>query len=154
MEKLILMTLLAAAIAYSQQNNGGQNKKGPASQAKVLTRAEFDDLLTRPEQILIIDVRRPDEVTEVGGFPVYLSIQINDLPNRLAWIPKDRTIIALSNHAARAGRAADILSKAGFKVAGAAGAQTYEADGGKLTKIVAPPPNPIANPAANPNAKK
>jgi rhodanese-related sulfurtransferase len=151
MKKLILMTLLAAAIAFGQANNASgqtdraaQTKKGPASQAKVLSRAEFDDLLAKPDQILIIDVRRPDEVKDVGGFPVYLSIQINDLPNRLAWIPRDRTIIALSNHASRAGRAADILAKAGFKVAGAAGAQTYEADGGALTKIVQPPPNPNA----------
>jgi rhodanese-related sulfurtransferase len=144
MKKLILMTLLAAAIAFGQVNNAAPTKKGPASQAKVLTRAEIDDLIARPDQVLIIDVRRPDEVKDVGGFPVYLSIQIADLPNRLAWIPKDRTIIALSNHAARGGRAADILAKAGFKVAGAAGAEDYEAQGGTLTKIVPPPPNPNA----------
>jgi len=144
MKKLILMTLLAAAIAFGQSNNAAQTKKGPASQAKVLTRAEIDDLLAKPDQVLIIDVRRPDEVKDIGGFPVYLSIQINDLPNKLAWIPKDRTIIALSNHAARGGRAADILTKAGFKVAGAAGAEDYESQGGTLTKIVPPPPNPNA----------
>ena len=144
MKKLILMTLLAATIAFGQADKAAQTKKGPASQAKVLTRAEIDDLLTKPDQVLIIDVRRPDEVKDIGGFPVYLSIQINDLPNRLNWIPKDRTIIALSNHAARGGRAADILTKAGFKVAGAAGAEDYEAQGGTLTKIVQPPPNPNA----------
>jgi rhodanese-related sulfurtransferase len=139
MKKLILMTMLAAAIAFGQSGNNA-----PKSQAKVLTRAEIDDLLAKPEQVLIIDVRRPDEVKDIGGFPVYLSIQINDLPNKLAWIPRDRTIIALSNHAARGGRAADILTKAGFKVAGAAGAEDYESQGGTLTKIVAPPPNPNA----------
>lgn len=141
MKKPILMILLAAAIALGQADNAKQTKKGPASQAKVLTRAEIDDLLAKPEQVLIIDVRRPDEVKDIGGFPVYLSIQINDLPNRLSWIPRDRTIIALSNHAARGGRAADILTKAGFKVAGAAGAEDYEAQGGMLTKIVPPAPN-------------
>jgi rhodanese-related sulfurtransferase len=139
MKKLILTTLLAAAIAFGQSGNNA-----PKSQAKVLTRAEIDDLLAKPDQVLVIDVRRPDEVKDIGGFPVYLSIQINDLPNRLAWIPRDRTIIALSNHAARGGRAADILTRAGFKVAGAAGAEDYEAQGGTLTKIVPPPPNPNA----------
>jgi rhodanese-related sulfurtransferase len=139
MKKLILMTMMAAAIAFGQSGNNA-----PKSQAKVLTRAEIDDLLAKPDQVLIIDVRRPDEVKDIGGFPVYLSIQINELPNKLAWIPKDRTIIALSNHAARGGRAADILTKAGFKVAGAAGAEDYEAQGGTLTKIVPPPPNPNA----------
>ena len=141
MKKLILMALLAATIAFGQADNTRQGKKGPASQAKVLTRAEIDDLLAKPDQVLIIDVRRPDEVKDIGGFPVYLSVQIKDLEKSLAWIPKDRTIIALSNHAARGGRAADILTKAGFKVAGAAGAEDYEAQGGTLLKIAPPPPN-------------
>jgi rhodanese-related sulfurtransferase len=138
MKKLILMMLLVATFAFGQADNG---KQAPGkSQAKVLTRAEIDDLLSKPDQVLIIDVRRPDEVTSIGGFPVYLSIQLADLEKSLAYIPKDRTIIALSNHAARGGRAADILTKAGFKVAGAAGAENYEAEGGKLTKIAPPPP--------------
>jgi rhodanese-related sulfurtransferase len=143
MKKLVLMMLLAAALAFGQADNAKGGKK-QASQAKVLNRAEIDELLSKPDQVLIIDVRRPDEVKDIGGFPVYLSIQINDLEKSLAYIPKDRTIIALSNHAARGGRAADILTKAGFKVAGAAGAEDYETQGGKLTKIAPPPPNPNA----------
>ena len=140
MKKLMLLMLVAATFAFGQAGNGKQ--AAPKSQAKVLTRAEIDDLLSKPDQVLIVDVRRPDEVKDIGGFPVYLSVQIGDLEKSLAYIPKDRTIIALSNHAARGGRAADILAKAGFKVAGAAGAEDYEAQGGTLTKIVPPPPNP------------
>ena len=138
MKKLVLMMLVAAAFAFGQADNGKQAPR--KSQAKVLTRAEIDELLSKPDQVLIIDVRRPDEVTSIGGFPVYLSIQIADLEKNLAYIPKARTIIALSNRAGRAGRAADILAKAGFKVAGAAGAQTYETEGGTLSKIAPPPP--------------
>jgi rhodanese-related sulfurtransferase len=133
-----VMALLTTAVAFGQQ--GGNPSQAP--KAKVLTRAEFDNLLAKPDQLLIIDVRRPDEVKDVGGFPVYLSIQIDQLEKSLAWIPRDRTIVAVSNHAARGGRAADILAKNGFKVAGAIGAQTYEQEGGALTKIVAPPPRP------------
>lgn len=146
MKKLLMLIVMAAMVAFGQAENGKQAKQGKkqASTAKVLTRAEIDALLAKPDQVLIIDVRRPDEVKDIGGFPVYLSIQIGDLEKSLAWIPKDRTIIALSNHASRGGRAADILTKAGFKVAGAAGAEDYEAQGGTLTKIVAPPPNPNA----------
>ena len=138
MKKLVLMMLVAATFAFGQADGGKQAPR--KSQAKVLTRAEIDELLSKPDQILVVDVRRPDEVTSIGGFPVYLSIQIADLEKSLAYIPKDRTIIALSNHAARGGRAADILAKAGFKVAGAAGAENYEAEGGKLIKIAPPPP--------------
>jgi rhodanese-related sulfurtransferase len=140
MKKLILMTLLAATVAFGQQGGGAAQVGPPKSQAKVLSNAEFDALAAKPDQIVIIDVRRPDELSQNGGFPVYLSIQIGELQNSLAWIPKDRTIITVSNHAGRAGQAADILTKAGFRVAGAIGAQTYEQAGGKITRIAVPPP--------------
>lgn len=142
MKKLILTILVAAAFAFGQTDNGGKTAR--KSQARVLTRAEIDDLLSKPDQVLILDVRRPDEVTSIGGFPVYLSIQVGDLEKSLAFIPRDRTIITVSNHAARGGCAADILAKAGFKVAGAAGAENYEAEGGKLIKILPPPPRTTA----------
>jgi len=137
MKRLIFLMLLATSVTFGQQN-----AQAPKSQAKVLTRAEFDDLFAKPDRILIIDVRRPDEIKDVGGFPVYLNIQIGDLEKSLDWIPKDRTIITVSNHAARGGRAADILAKNGFNVAGTIGVQTYEKDGGTLAKIIVPPPAP------------
>jgi rhodanese-related sulfurtransferase len=143
MKKIILMMLFATTVALAQQ--GAAPGKAPRSQAKVLTRAEFDALIAKPDQILIIDVRRPDEVTSNGGFPVYLSIQAKDLEQSLAWIPRDRAIITVSNHAARGGIAADLLAKNGFKVAGTIGAQTYEQEGGKLTKIIPPQPQPPIN---------
>jgi rhodanese-related sulfurtransferase len=136
MKTLILTLILATTVALGQQTNN--TKKAPASQAKVLTRAEFDALLAQPDQLVVIDVRRPDEVKDNGGFPVYLSIQLADLEKSLAWIPKDRTVVTVSNHAARGGRAADLLTKNGFKVAGTIGAQNYEEQGGKLTRIEAP----------------
>jgi rhodanese-related sulfurtransferase len=135
MKKAILLTLLAAAISFAQQG-------APNSKAKTLTREEFDKLLATPDRVLLIDVRRPDEISANGGFPVYLSIQAGDLEKHLSEIPKDRVIVLVSNHAGRAGRAADLLMSKGFKVAGAVGAQTYESEGGKLTKIE--PPKPAA----------
>jgi len=120
----------------------------PKSLAHELSRAEFEALLAKPEQVLIIDVRRPDELTKIGGFPVYLSVQIKELENSLAWIPKGRTIVTVSNHASRSGRAADLLAAKGFKVAGTVGAQTFEEQGGKLTKFEVPPPRTGAPTAA------
>jgi rhodanese-related sulfurtransferase len=135
--KTFLLVIFIAAIAFGQQK-----------QAKELTRAEFEDLLANPDKVLLIDLRRPDEVTKVGGFPAYFSIQIADLDKNLAWIPRDRTIVTVSNHATRSGQAADILTKHGFKVVGTVGAQTYEEQGGKLTKIVPPAPRVSQNTAA------
>ena len=143
---LLLSCMLMTSAAFAQQAATPQAAatKAPAFKAHVLTRAEFDALLAKPEQLLIIDVRRPDELTKIGGFPVYLSIQPAELESKLAWIPKDRTIVTVSNHAARSGKAADLLASKGFKVAGTIGAQNYEADGGKLSHITPPPPKPAS----------
>src|SRR6187399_706496 len=152
-----LMILATAVAVSSLPAFAAEPAAQPAAQAAAkpknlsheLTRAEFEKLLEKPNDLLIIDLRRPDELTRIGGFPVYLSIQAKDLEQQLAWIPKDRTIVTVSNHAARSGRAADLLTAKGFKVAGLLGAQTYEEQGGRLTKIEVPPPrNPAAAAAA------
>ena len=132
------MLLTSAAFAQQAATPQAAAAKAPAFKAHVLTRAEFDALLAKPEQLLIIDVRRPDELTKIGGFPVYLNVQPADVESKLAWIPRDRTIVTVSNHAARSGKVADLLASKGYKVAGTIGAQNYEADGGKLTRITAP----------------
>lgn len=105
-----------------------------------LSRVQVDELLAKPDQVLIIDLRRPDELTAIGGFPVYLSIQSKELEKSVAFIPKDRTIVTVSNHAGRGGAGADLLVSKGFKVAGAVGVQDYEAEGGTLLKLKAPAP--------------
>ncbi len=109
-----------------------------------LNRAQIDALLAKPSQLVIIDVRRPDELTSIGGFAAYLNIQAKDLANRLDYIPKDRSVVTVSNHAGRAGATADLLAGKGFKVVGAIGAQDYEAEGGTLVKISKPEPKPAA----------
>jgi rhodanese-related sulfurtransferase len=145
--KMLKLTLLfagalavAAPLAYSADSpsSSGAAIKAPASKVHVLSRDELDKLLAQPGKVLVIDVRRPDEVSDIGGLPVYLSIQAGDLEKSLAWIPKDRLIVTLSNHAGRASRAAGLLAAKGFKVAGAAGAQTYEQQGGTLAKVARP----------------
>jgi rhodanese-related sulfurtransferase len=114
----------------------------PKSNAHVLTNPELDKLLAHPGKLVLVDVRRPDEVSSIGGFPVYLSIQLKDLEGSLPWIPKERTVVVVSNHAGRASKAADILTSKGFKVAGAVGAETYEKAGGTIAHIAIPPPRP------------
>jgi rhodanese-related sulfurtransferase len=144
MRKPILIALLVAATAFAQTGSGTKQEAAPGkvapAKAKVLRRAELDQLLLRPDRVLLLDLRRPDEVSTIGGFPVYLSIQIGELEKHLSEIPKDRVIVTVSNHAGRASRAADLLNSKGFKVAGAVGAETYESEGGKLLKIEPPKP--------------
>jgi glc operon protein GlcG len=151
MKRILTAALLAsaAAVAVDAQQPAPQPARPPAAQPgaaaraeqpafKKITRAQFDALLKEPGKVLVLDVRRPDELQTIGGFPVYVSIQAKDLEQRLAFLPKDRAIVTVSNHAGRAGRAAELLEKHGFTVAGSIGAQDYEAEGGTLVKIAAP----------------
>ena len=153
LKKLGILALLSSAVlaqppATPAPGLNAARTRTPV-RAKTLTNAEFDGYLAHPEQVLLVDVRRPDEVSTIGGFPVYLSVQIKDLKAHLNEIPRDRPIITVSNHAARAGSAADALSDAGFKVIGAIGADTYQKDGGKLAiKIPVPPAQPEGAQAA------
>jgi rhodanese-related sulfurtransferase len=138
MKKLVLLILLASAVSFAQQPAATEPTK-----ARILTRAEFDALLAKPGSVLLLDVRRPTEIAQNGGFPVYLNIQAADLEKHLAEIPRDKPIVTVSNHAQRAGIAADLLAGKGIKIAGAIGAQVYEYEGGTLIKYA--PEKPAGN---------
>jgi rhodanese-related sulfurtransferase len=138
MKKLVLLVLLASAVSFAQQPGAAT-----AAKAKIFTRAEFDALMAKPGSVLLLDVRRPTEIAQNGGFPVYLNIQAADLEKHLAEIPRDRPVVTVSNHAHRAGIAADLLAGKGINVIGAIGAQVYESEGGILVKYA--PEKPKVN---------
>jgi rhodanese-related sulfurtransferase len=134
---------LIASQAYAQDAASASPAAPTAPQpwthkTKQLDRAAVDALLAKPKNLLFIDVRRPDEVVSKGSFPVFLNVQVAELKNDLDFIPRDRTIVTISNRAHRAGDAGDLLLAKGFKVAGAIGTQDYEEQGGTITRIVAP----------------
>jgi rhodanese-related sulfurtransferase len=144
--------LLAGAAAFAQEAPAPAAAKPAAApqpwtyKTKQLSRAEIDKLLLQPGKVLVLDVRRPDELPAKGSFPVFLSIQNADLEKYLKYIPKDRQIVTVSNRAHRAGAAGDLLTLRGFKVAGAAGTQDYEEQGG-VVEHIKPPAPPAAAPA-------
>jgi rhodanese-related sulfurtransferase len=160
MTKLTATTVLLATVLSLQasaqttpragdQNRGAEPAAGTgqrldqaqaAATIKKLTRAELDALLKDPGRVILLDVHRPDELQSVGGFPAYLSIQTADVEKYLAFIPRDRTIVTVSNHADRVQRTGALLEKNGFKVAGAIGVQDYEGEGGTQVRIAAPAP--------------
>jgi rhodanese-related sulfurtransferase len=145
MNKIVKAFVLIAAFAASAVFAQNQPAKAPATEVKYktpeLNRAQIDEWLAKPDKVLFIDIRRPDELIAFGSFPVFLNIQFADLEKNIAFIPKDRSIITVSNHAGRAFRAGDLLSSKGFKVVGAAGSENYEQSGGTaVTKIVKPEP--------------
>ena len=80
MKTMLLLGLLAAVTTFGQPQQAASQSAKP----KTLTPAELDSFLAVPGRVLLIDVRRPDEIASNGGFPVYLSIQANDLARHLS----------------------------------------------------------------------
>jgi len=169
MSKILACATLAFILASPLANAAEPGKAGTPSAADPhyayapdprytyktprLNRAQLDALFAKPESLLVLDIRRPDELTEVGGFPVYLSVQVSDLEKSLAYLAKDRTIVVVSNRAHRAGAAGDLLTSHDFKVAGAIGVLDYADQGGTTTKIEKPAPQAAAA-APTPAAEK
>ena len=137
-----LVLVFSASITYAAEADAPKyvDPNPWEHKTKRLDRAQLDKLLGHPEKLLFIDVRRPDELTKVGGFPIYLSIQLKNLQESTEYISKDRLIVTVSNRAHRAGDAGDFLLSKGFKVAGAAGVLDYQDQGGSIAKIAAPAP--------------
>jgi rhodanese-related sulfurtransferase len=140
------LATMAASTVFGQQAApaavAAQTPQPWTYKTKQLNRADFDALIANPAKVVVIDVRRPDELISKGSFPVYLSIQIKDLEKSLDYIPRDRNIVTVSNRAHRAGAAGDLLNDKGFKVAGAVGSLDYEEQGGAVARITPPPPRP------------
>jgi gluconolactonase len=124
--------VIGASPAFAQTAPKAQAAAAQAPAPEQLKRAQIDALLATPAKVVFLDVRRADEVSTLGGFPAYLNIQVADLDHSLAYIPKDRSIVVVSNHAHRAEKAAELLKSKGFKVSGVVGVLDYAAEGGKL----------------------
>jgi rhodanese-related sulfurtransferase len=120
--------------------------------AKRLSKADVDALLAKPGSVVFVDVRAPAEFIEFGTFPVFLSVQNKDIEKQLAWLPKDRPIVTVSNHSQRAGAAADLLTAKGFNVVGATGAEEYEVAGGTAVAHIVPRAPRVAGAASAPRS--
>ena len=117
---------------------------------KRLSKADVDALLAKPDSVIFIDLRAPAEFIQFGTFPVFLSVQNKDLETQLAWLPKDRQIVTVSNHSQRAGAAGDLLTSKGFNVAGATGSEEYEVEGGTSVAHIVPRAARVAGSASAP----
>lgn len=136
---LVLAALLSAAPLVQAQNTSPAPTAEWKYKTQRLKAAEVDALLAQPDKLLVLDLRRPDELIKYGSFPVYLNIQNSQLEKQLAYLPRDRVILTVSNHAQRAGHAGDILTAKGYTVAGATGSEDYEQEGGRAVAHIQPP---------------
>lgn len=47
------------------------------------------------KKVFFLDVRTPEEIKQLGSVPGYVNIPIDQLPNRLHEVPKDKLIVTL-----------------------------------------------------------
>lgn len=73
------------------------------------------ELYEKSKDVLIIDVRRPDEYTgELGHVPGAKLIVLDDLSARLPTLPKDKTIVFVCRSGARSARASMQAAQSGL----------------------------------------
>lgn len=130
---VLAMLVFTAGAAAAQGTTAAPIASATAQAAPVLKREQVDRLLARPDKVVFIDVRRADEIAALGGLPVFLNIQMSELDRFLPYIPRERELVTVSNHAGRAAKAAALLRDRGFNVVGAVGVENYAAEGGTLS---------------------
>jgi adenylyltransferase/sulfurtransferase len=95
-----------------------------------LTAKELKRRIDAGEQVYILDVREPWEfkVAQMGG----KLIPMNEIPQRLSEIDREREIIVHCHHGVRSQRVAEFLQQSGFplvtNLAGGIDAWSREAD--------------------------
>lgn len=73
------------------------------------------ELWEQKNGVELVDVRRPDEYTgELGHVPGSQHIVLDNLPQQINELPKDRTIVFICRSGARSGRATAFAHEQGF----------------------------------------
>ena len=137
----VLVLAVANAAAASQQQSSPpapeqqqQISKMPAMSEDRRVKAEGIDSVMSKDGVILLDVRDPNEIEELGGYEGAINIPVTQLERRLGELPKDKTILTACNGGGRASRAAAILEKNGFKVAGFCGLREYKGPKAKPPK--------------------
>lgn len=76
--------------------------------------------LARGEQLVVLDVRQPDEYAQ-GHVAGSTLIPLDQLALRLEELPKDQEILAICRSGNRSGVATGLLQRAGFKASNVKG---------------------------------
>lgn len=107
---LVLVALLVAACGGAAPPSGAAAVALPL-QVNTVTAATMQS-----QGAFMLDVREPDEWA-AGHIEGATLIPLGDLPNRLAEVPKDRTIVVVCRSGNRSATGRDILLDAGYKQA-------------------------------------
>ncbi|MCM2282666.1 MAG: rhodanese-like domain-containing protein [Bdellovibrionaceae bacterium] len=75
-----------------------------------------EELLVKKDQVVLVDVRQPDEFTgELGHIPGSKLIVLNSLPEFVDELPQNATIVFICRSGARSARATAFVRSQGFE---------------------------------------
>lgn len=94
---------------------------------------EPKEVWEKKSQLMVIDVRRPDEVAEHGYIPGAMHVVLDTLPLRLEEIPREKTLVFVCQLGGRSARACAFLTAQGFthvvNMKGGMSAWTFDVEG-------------------------
>ena len=110
-------TLVAPAVLRAQ---------APAPDESKRVQADAIDALIAKGDVVVLDVREPNELDETGTVKGAIHIPLGQLESRLGELPKDKVILTACRRGGRASRALALLDAKGFKTAGFCGLEQYK----------------------------
>jgi rhodanese-related sulfurtransferase len=81
-----------AAAAFAIAILGCQRQAPEEEESTRVEAKDIDQVLSQADALLL-DVREPQEIQELGTIEGYLNIPIDELESRLDEIPRDKTIL-------------------------------------------------------------
>jgi hypothetical protein len=95
---LILAGTAGIAVAAHQQSSRPtpeqqQDSKTPAMSEDKRVKTESIDSVMSMGDTVLLDVREPKEIEELGGYEGAINIPVTQLEKRLGELPKDKTIL-------------------------------------------------------------
>jgi predicted sulfurtransferase len=96
----VLLLVVAAGMTAAAQRSSGptpeqqqQISKMPSMpEDKRVKTEDIDSVMSKADAILL-DVREPKEIEELGGYEGAINIPVTELEKRLGELPKDKTIL-------------------------------------------------------------
>ena len=85
-----------------------------------ITPAALKTRLATPDPPVVLDVREPWE-QDIARLPGTLDIPMNEVPARLAELPKERDIVVMCRSGGRSSRVTQYLEQQGYRAANLTG---------------------------------
>lgn len=110
---ILVMVALVALAGCGGAQPAQQAAVADVSSLPVDINAQTVDSLRNRDDVVILDVREDYEYAE-GHIPGAMLLPLGQIPNRLAEIPKDKTVIAVCRSGNRSNQATQFLRQQGF----------------------------------------